>query len=68
MSCIRKDRTGSCDHFQCPYSQISGYECVDVAGIYCEVGLNCVKQCAYSFTEDEQKEASKAFDDFSFAL
>ena len=53
MACIKKQKNGSCSHYQCPFSDLSGYECVDIIAGKCEVGRDCVAECAYSFTDDE---------------
>lgn len=42
-------------HDTCPFPYQSGFECVEFAsnGIrtFCEVGLNCMEECEYSFIE-----------------
>lgn len=64
MACERRKRTGSCGHPQCPFPNHSGYECVDIAGKYCEVGENCNDQCEYSWPSEKLEEANAAFDGF----
>ena len=55
MACEKRQRTGTCSHHQCPAPTLTeyGYECVDTFAGYCEVGLNCIPQCKYSFTDAE---------------
>ena len=38
MGCIKRENTGTCNHFQCPYTEDSGFECVDLLdfGTICE--------------------------------
>ena len=64
MACERRMREGHCVHFQCPYSDETemGYECVEVQGGFCEVGLNCLEKCDHSFKEDQEETANAAFD------
>lgn len=65
--CERKDKTGSCGCYQCPFSDVTshGRECVDLASDdtrqYCEVGLNCLPVCPHSFTIIQIEEAEAAF-------
>jgi hypothetical protein len=54
MACIRLQRTGSCSHYQCPFSDetLHGYECVDLlrskdGRLVCEVGCECLEKCPY---------------------
>lgn len=60
MSCIKKQNGGSCNHHQCQFSDESGYECVDLFAGKCEVGLNCVKDCDFSFSEQEKEEVENS--------
>lgn len=61
MACYLKENTGNCNHTQCPFPDISSFECVEVVGGFCEVGLNCVKQCQFSFTQNKERHANNAF-------
>lgn len=61
MACIKRERDGSCSHTQCPHSDQSGYECVDIQSGFCEVGLYCVPQCTFSFDKTKADEAYLAF-------
>ena len=54
MACIKKEKTGHCSHAQCPFPVQSGFECIEIVAGKCEVGMNCVKECQYSFTEEDQ--------------
>jgi len=73
MACVKRERTGHCGHPQCSYPNESGYECVDIAfGIstgenlenrgFCEVGLNCVERCGFSYSEALQADARAAWE------
>jgi len=67
MACEKRQRTGSCMHFQCPFSELTthGYECVEVVDGYCEVGDGCYPGCNFSWDEDDDEKteaACKAFD------
>lgn len=55
MSCEKKNRTGSCSHFQCPFPALThhGYECVGIFEGFCEVGAGCLKQCTFSYEEGD---------------
>lgn len=65
MACERRQRTGSCGHFQCPHAAESGWECVDVAWTrdrgFCEVGLYCVEACALTYYGDDEPAAEAAW-------
>lgn len=60
MACVTRENTGSCHHYQCQFSDESGFECVDIWAGKCEVGLNCVSECPLSFTKEEKDEVVKA--------
>jgi hypothetical protein len=66
MACPKKESTGSCGHYQCPYSDKTahGYECVDILttdiGAFCEVGEGCYSECQFSFKKDDGSTADKA--------
>jgi hypothetical protein len=71
MACIRREKTGSCNHHQCGFSIITshGYECVDIVYDgnrgYCEVGEDCISNCPFSWKTDDVeacKSAKQAFD------
>lgn len=63
MACEKREREGSCNHSQCPFPDKSGYECVEIVGGYCEVGLGCVKECPYSYQgKRKNKFATQAFE------
>jgi len=64
MACIRRERTGTCHHHQCKYSSSTsyGYQCVDIARGFCEVGLDCIPECEYSWKKDQEAEAIAAFE------
>ena len=65
MACERKKRTGSCNHFQCPYPESNGgMECVEVIENYCEIGENCNDQCEYSWKSSEKEKVDKAYDNY----
>ena len=66
MACRQRKETGSCNHYQCPFSHSTdhGYECVDVIDGYYECGDGCEPACLHSWlAEDEQAErkATRAF-------
>jgi hypothetical protein len=67
MSCERRNNTGKCVHFQCPFANLSGYECVELASqngkLYCEIGNGCVPECEYSYPDgtEETDQAVAAF-------
>lgn len=64
MACVRKEITGFCSHFQCPYPEVSGYECVDlIKGKYCEVGDNCPARCSYTFPANMIEEVISLIED-----
>lgn len=61
MACYKRERTGDCSHYQCPFSSETkhGYECVDVLhyeGIdFCEEGQDCIEKCPYSFAKESER-------------
>ena len=74
MTCERREATGYCDHYQCPFKDETehGYQCVDVVeGIFlfldeknkgiCECGDGCLEKCKYSFDPEVQVEVTKIF-------
>lgn len=66
MACIRRENTGSCEHYQCPFKDETphGYECVDLLFgtivSFCEVGENCLEKCPYSFVKDSGSDVEKS--------
>jgi hypothetical protein len=66
MSCARRERTGTCSHYQCPFRQATshGYACVDVVDHYCEVGEGCLADCPYSWRLGDTETRSAAFEAF----
>lgn len=70
MACQRKERTGSCEHHQCPFSTETthGYECIDLFAeeindkqvTFCEVGDNCLEKCPYSWKKGDGSDVDKA--------
>lgn len=70
MACTRKQNTGHCSHFQCPYSSETthGYECVDIItenvnGILvglCEVGEDCLSICQHAWKKGDNSLNEKA--------
>jgi hypothetical protein len=68
MSCNRRMNTGTCSHYQCPFSEqtLHGYHCVDVIDGFCEVGKGCLPECSHAWAatdEETQRLAVKAFTD-----
>ncbi len=63
MACQTREKTGTCSHHQCQFSDQTreGYECVDVIDNFCEIGLNCVKECPYSYEQDEETKVTQIF-------
>lgn len=65
MACVKKENTGHCSHFQCPFSEQMDLECVDVMFLddagFCEIGLNCIAECPYSYGYEMEAKAQKAF-------
>lgn len=63
MSCAKRQATGHCRHFQCPYASQTdhGYECVELisgpTSQICEVGEGCVEECPFSFKPDDAEAA-----------
>ncbi|MFA5376403.1 MAG: hypothetical protein WC455_11720 [Dehalococcoidia bacterium] len=60
MACAKRERTGSCGHYQCPFPAVSGYECVDIFCGYCEVGEGCVDKCEWSCEAVDSDKALEA--------
>ena len=62
MACWEKERTGSCDHFQCPYPSETehGFECIELIECYCEIGLDCLEKCPYSYTKEDEAKVDAA--------
>lgn len=60
MACTKRERTGSCGHTQCPHPIQSGLECVEVVGVFCEMGEDCVPECPYSWKKSDHKAAKRA--------
>jgi hypothetical protein len=60
MACEKRIRSGSCSHFQCPYPEESGINCVEIFGDCCEVGLDCFGDCEYSYTEGETERIERS--------
>lgn len=66
MACETRRKTGNCGHTQCPYPEASGYEYVEIAfgpegRGYCEVGLYCVEECAYTYYVYDEEDAGAAW-------
>lgn len=55
MTCSRRLRIGSCQHFQCPHPGDTTHHCgcVDIIDGFCEVGFNCLRSCVYAYTEPQ---------------
>lgn len=49
VACARRERTGYCNHSQCPYTNETDYECVEIIEGCCEAGDGCLEKCHYSF-------------------
>jgi hypothetical protein len=60
MPCIRRKRDGHCSHYQCPYVEATGLDCVDVVGDWCEAGEGCILECDYSWPADDTATTEKA--------
>jgi hypothetical protein len=72
MACEPRQRTGTCNHSQCPYPDETthGYNCVDIEpktrhypkeapDPACEVGENCLPRCSYSWqTEPKERDGN----------
>jgi hypothetical protein len=74
MACTKKQNTGSCSHYQCPFKDQTehGYECVDIYTEYvnkwligfCECGEGCISDCSYSWKNGDnslKEQAAKQF-------
>ena len=60
MACSNRESTGRCGHYQCPHSELSGFGCVEIISMFCEVGENCVESCRYSWKKSDRKTAKRA--------
>ena len=65
MACEKRERTGSCSHYQCPYADDTphGYECVEIfPGEGCEASCQeCPDRCERKARADrEPKEVTDA--------
>lgn len=71
MACPRRERTGHCNHFQCPFPSETAhhYNCVDILNanaefdLYngiCEVGENCLSKCPYSFMPSQKAQGKES--------
>jgi len=60
MACERRNQTGSCSHFQCPFEAESAFGCVEVVAGYCEIGAGCVDRCPHSWKTSDEKTTEKA--------
>ena len=64
MACARRQKTGSCSHYQCPYLDETGhgYDCVElILEKYCEVGEGCLSKCEHSWPIGERPVELKAW-------
>lgn len=66
MACQTRERTGSCNHSQCLFSNETdhGYECVDIRSGFCEVGEGCLEKCSYSWKPTDKKASAAALEAF----
>lgn len=68
MACVKKEQTGSCSHTCCPFSEKMELECVDLYyldGIsFCEIGLNCIPECPFSYWPELEQQAQAAVKEF----
>lgn len=58
MACSIREATGTCKHFQCPYPTLSGYNCVELIGSFCEIGEGCEglkANCPYAWRNNDWK-------------
>lgn len=70
MACNKREETGRCPHYQCPFSEMTkhGYECVDVftsevngAPVsFCEIGEGCLTECPLSWKKGDNSAQEKA--------
>lgn len=67
MACVKRQETGCCSHTQCPFSWLKDLECVEVRWAegrgFCEIGLDCVQACEFSYPYELEETAQKAFTD-----
>jgi len=70
MACQKRERTGSCGHHQCDYSEHTehGYECVDILYHdnvpFCEVGQGCYSKCPFAFQKGDGSKTEQAHDEW----
>lgn len=66
MACVGRQQSGSCSHFQCPYSTDTQhhYECVDIVKGFCEAGENCLPKCKHSWQKNDTERSSAAYKAF----
>lgn len=64
MACHKRQTTGSCSHDQCPFPTETehGYECVEIQDGYCEVGLDCLSTCQFSWPEEKKHIVRETFE------
>jgi hypothetical protein len=66
MGCQLRQRTGDCNHHQCPFQEETehGYECVDIIieeGVaFCECGEGCLEKCPHSWIKNSSSKVEKA--------
>lgn len=65
MACLTRERTGTCNHSQCPHPTQSGFECVEIVAGCCEVGEGCVKECPFSWEKTNYRMARIARNAFA---
>ena len=65
MACSLREQTGRCSHYQCQFSTKTehGFECIELAGGFCECGEGCLKKCPYSWRKNtvRAKQVDAAF-------
>ena len=67
MACARREITGWCNHYQCPFTAETshGDECVELIKdsdrTFCEVGDGCLEKCPYSFGSELQEYVTELF-------
>lgn len=63
MACEKRETTGSCGHYQCPYPEENGtfgITCVEVIEDFCELGSGCFPGCEFSWPENDETTMDKA--------
>lgn len=60
MACTQRERTGICKHTQCPHPIKTGLDCVEVVGMFCEIGEDCAPDCPYSWKKSDHRSARRA--------